>query len=357
MAALMEGEIPGSRSARWRRGAGQTSRGGRNIARRPARGVRRTVPAMAAAAVCAAAVAVGALMHGPGVPAPAGPPVAQVNHGVWGAADTSRGPEIDFGQPFDAVRIHAQWGGTIVGTHVPQLMAEGHDIVVSLPTGTVAQGLTTYAAIARGDNDAWFSAQLQSLAALKRRTWLILEGGADIDAGRCATAAGSAPCGTEFVAAWRHLHSMAGLAPNVQWVWSPTAAAFSAANTAIQYFPGPEYVDWVGVRLTPYPGCGNRWTPLVDLMTPVMDWARAHSPGKPVMVSNWAIAESSGPERPEWLHAAAQQLRDPRWSALQAMIWEDPVADGTYSGACHFTMSDRASLDAFREMAAALRSR
>src|SRR5262245_47117433 len=56
---------------------------------------------------------------------------------------------------------------------------------------------------------------------------------------------------TQYVAAWRHLHDLflAEGATNVTWVWTINRDSVpdTPDNQPAQYWPGPAYVDWVGL--------------------------------------------------------------------------------------------------------------
>jgi len=53
----------------------------------------------------------------------------------------------------------------------------------------------------------------------------------------------------DFVAAWRHIHDVftkAG-ATNVIWTWTPNVVNYLRQTPLKSYWPGPRYVDWVGI--------------------------------------------------------------------------------------------------------------
>ncbi|MDX6743527.1 glycoside hydrolase family 26 protein [Actinocorallia sp. A-T 12471] len=53
----------------------------------------------------------------------------------------------------------------------------------------------------------------------------------------------------DFVAAWRHIHDIftkVGVG-NVIWVWSPNTAQGEGLPPVKEFYPGDEYVDWIGV--------------------------------------------------------------------------------------------------------------
>ena len=53
----------------------------------------------------------------------------------------------------------------------------------------------------------------------------------------------------QFVAAWRRIHGLfaAAGASNVIWVWNPNVISAEPQLELSAYYPGDEYVDWVGV--------------------------------------------------------------------------------------------------------------
>ena len=83
-----------------------------------------------------------------------------------------------------------------------------------------------------------------AVAALGRPVLLRYGWGMD-GAGPTATRSGAA-----YVAAWRHVHDLfAAQGVRGFWVWSPNADAFAGARGGVdQYWPGDDYVDWIGGR-------------------------------------------------------------------------------------------------------------
>jgi mannan endo-1,4-beta-mannosidase len=85
----------------------------------------------------------------------------------------------------------------------------------------------------------------------------------------------------DFVAAWRHVHDLfeeAGAA-NVTWVWSVNhISADVPGNDVHRYWPGPAFVDWIGIS-------GFNWGPSRDLEVPAV--GRPLHTGEPDWVSLW----------------------------------------------------------------------
>ncbi len=91
----------------------------------------------------------------------------------------------------------------------------------------------------------------------------------------------------EFVAAWRHIHSVftrAGAA-NVIWVWNPNNI-FPVPQVKLKpYYPGDAYVDWAGI--TGYFATDGPQT-FATLYRPTIDEIR-HFTGKPILIAETSV--------------------------------------------------------------------
>lgn len=91
----------------------------------------------------------------------------------------------------------------------------------------------------------------------------------------------------DYIAAWRHVWQIfhdAG-AGNAAFVWSPNAGRFSSV-AASAWYPGDQYVDWIGIDA--YPSADNLTTTLAgaDGLDALAAFGRQH--GKPAMLAEWA---------------------------------------------------------------------
>ncbi|WP_160132934.1 glycoside hydrolase family 26 protein [Halococcus salsus] len=72
-----------------------------------------------------------------------------------------------------------------------------------------------------------------------------------VDSTRVSASTDSPGTAEDYVSMWRHVHRMFGNTDldetNVQWMWSPNADEPSNSVRAEQYYPGDEFVDWVGL--------------------------------------------------------------------------------------------------------------
>ncbi|MCD0451154.1 hypothetical protein LO762_18400 [Actinocorallia sp. API 0066] len=69
----------------------------------------------------------------------------------------------------------------------------------------------------------------------------------------------------DFVAAWKHIHDVftrLGVG-NVIWVWSPNTAQGDGMPALKEFYPGDEYVDWIGISGYMYETKGERDNPAI----------------------------------------------------------------------------------------------
>jgi len=109
----------------------------------------------------------------------------------------------------------------------------------------------------------------------------------------------------DFVAAWRHIHGVfkEENATNVLWVWSPHPAYgwFEA------YFPGADFVDWVGVGVLNYGTVApwSQWWLFDDIFG--KHYPELAAFGKPIMISEFGSLAVGG-SRAEWYADALSDL-------------------------------------------------
>lgn len=146
-----------------------------------------------------------------------------------------------------------------------------------------------------------------------------------------------------YIAAYRRIRRIfddAG-ADNVSWVWSPNwnSHPADAWNQYPNYYPGDEYVDWVGVS-----GYATTQTP-GDMFDELYD---TYAPRKPVMITEVACADLGGTTKPDWITSFAGWVR--KRPAVGAAVWFDT---DTHPGSAEKWRIDStaASLRAYRAMA------
>src|SRR5690349_8078088 len=108
-----------------------------------------------------------------------------------------------------------------------------------------------------------------------------------------------------YVKAWRRLHRIFGEqgADNVAWVWSPNwnSSPDTSWNRFQRYYPGDEYVDWVGVSGYDFFGESPR-----TLFGAVVT---AYGDRKPIILSETAAVGVSG-SKAAWIRKLATWVED-----------------------------------------------
>jgi cellulose synthase/poly-beta-1,6-N-acetylglucosamine synthase-like glycosyltransferase len=136
------------------------------------------------------------------------------------------------------------------------------------------------ASIAAGRSDAYIRQQARAVAGYGKP--VVITFGAEMN-GHWETWGPGHATPAQFVAAWRHLHDIfaAAQVTNVTWVW--TVNIINGLKVPIRpYWPGPSYVDWVGMD-------GYFWRPSFGLtfnavFGPTVNAVRAFT-SKPLLIT------------------------------------------------------------------------
>ncbi len=128
--------------------------------------------------------------------------------------------------------------------------------------------------------------------------------------------------GRKYVAVWKHVVNAfrAAGATNVRWVWAPGHTAF-ATGLWRQFYPGGDYVDWIGVDYYNKPDSPRSFNddPGMQAFVPV-----TVSLGKPLMVAETG-AVNDPRQNPDaqtlWLTTARIFLK--ARPAIKAFLWWD----------------------------------
>lgn len=143
-----------------------------------------------------------------------------------------------------------------------------------------------------------------------------------------------------FKAAWRHVvdRVRARGAKNVLWVLH--LMDFSEPNEewnlAAQYYPGPDYVDWLGFSLygDQFPG-DEGWADF----TSCFDWPYIEltllDPNKPIMLCEWGVAELPDKgDKGDWFREAFRVMKNTKkYPRLKAAVywherWQNSANEG-----------------------------
>src|SRR5919204_1171304 len=147
-----------------------------------------------------------------------------------------------------------------------------------------------------------------------------------------------------FRRAYRHVvdRVRARGASNIKWMFHTNNYSYplDTWNFAPAYYPGADYVDWLGLSVY---GQQFKDEPNPDIPS-LVDWPYQElcglDPKKPIMIAEWAtgefsrsFGEGSGMRKPEWISQALQAFRT-RYPRVKAAVywherWQNP--DQTYS--------------------------
>jgi hypothetical protein len=132
----------------------------------------------------------------------------------------------------------------------------------------------------------------------------------------------------DFVAAWRHVHVVFQKmgATNVLWVWSPHISM----PWFEYYYPGPEYVDWIGVGVLNYGTIASwsRWWSFHQILEKA--YPQLLRMNKPVMISEFGTLAQGG-DVAEWYRQAFYHMTHTYSRAVRAVIFFNQMNDITVS--------------------------
>ena len=135
---------------------------------------------------------------------------------------------------------------------------------------------------------------------------------------------GAAGGPAKYIAAYRHVHDLfvADGATNVVWVWCPLVTDVPAEpwNHWTNYYPGDDYVDWVGLDAYNWGSSSSccTWTSFSDL---VADLYHDYAGRKPLMLPETSSAEVGG-DKAAWIDDMRARLKSD-FSAIKAVVWFD----------------------------------
>ncbi len=197
----------------------------------------------------------------------------------------------------------------------------------------------TDADVAAGRYDATIAAEAKNMAAfgsqiLLRYKWEFNLPTLANDRTGCAdpaTDGGGYFSPVEFVAAWRHIHNLfvAAGATNVVFLWNADAGINRSEQSAVPYWPGDAYVDWIGIDSYDPNGRG-----LVATIAPgYAAYASLGTGTHPFMVGETG---TTAPYQPAYLNGNSRALLAAQFPLLKALSYFDargPADDWTLTPA------------------------
>lgn len=163
------------------------------------------------------------------------------------------------------------------------------------------------------------------------------------------------PDGPErFRDSYRHLVNLfrEERADNVTWVFhlAFTSAPDTSWNAAKSYYPGDDWVDWIGVSLYGRLRQGDPVKPFEAMMRKIYPELTALSPTKPIALLELGISEDpSNSSKAQWIANVMRSLSAGHFPRVKAVCWWNKThrPDGTRSAL--EIDSSRESLSAYRD--------
>lgn len=147
-----------------------------------------------------------------------------------------------------------------------------------------------------------------------------------------------------FIAAWRHVVSVfrAEGADNVRWVWSPNVQGGEPARYPISpYFPGDEWVDYVGLDGYNWGTPVGRWQSLEEVFAASYAVVTGLS-ARPVIIAETSSSEIGG-DKAAWIRTGFMSTIPQSFPRVSAVVWFDRKKEDDWR-----IDSSQASLDAYR---------
>lgn len=160
---------------------------------------------------------------------------------------------------------------------------------------------------------------------------------------------------TTEIAAWRHVYNIFQQhgATNGVWVWNPTSYGFRKADgsqPAVKYYPGDQYVDWLGADAYNWgncrPGFPFFWQGIQENLQNWYNWA--DSMGKPLMIPEFGTSENpNDPTAKAAWYAQAAQVFQNQMPDIRAVVY---FYSNTDSGCAWKASTSATSLAGFKAM-------
>ena len=247
------------------------------------------------------------------------------------------------GRKPDIFLVFRNMGGPLLySSEVANLRSRGETPMVTLEPYT-SSGVASMAEIAAGKYDAYFRKEADAVRGLgitvmirfAHEMNLLSSDWGPNKAGDSAN---------EYVEAWRHIVTVFRQegASNVKWVWAPNVDY--GGRPFSQFFPGDEYVDYVGLDGYNWGTSGGEsFASFAKIFASSYATITALS-GKPLIVTETAASEAGG-DKAAWIEETFLKTIPTTMPRISAVIWfnEDKERDWPVD-------SSQASLAAYRKV-------
>lgn len=261
-----------------------------------------------------------AISNAPNVPTP-----GSLKFGIFTDTPNVQPDEQRLGAKLNILAWFAHWQDNLANNKLAYACQQGYVPIITWESWNGQQKLQKaypLAAIAKGTYDKQIKQRLQAVASTCKGQTVIIRFDHEMDTPKGVV--GWYPWQGDPVAyidAWRHLVTISrSIDPNIKWLWSPNRGT----PTAKLYYPGKQYVDYVGLTL-------NKGT----LEPQEQSFAQFYSEnqsviesfGKPVLIGETTYDERTG-DKAAWvtgMFAYAKQNKH-----IVGLVWFNGSADYSY---------------------------
>lgn len=141
----------------------------------------------------------------------------------------------------------------------------------------------------------------------------------------------------EFIPAWKHIHDLFSKTENVKWGWAVNNESIpnTQQNQIENYYPGANYVDYVGVDGFNF---GNPWQTYDQIFSYMISNLKSYN--KPIYIFSMACAQ--GPQKSVWITDALSKINSNK--DIAGWVWFNENKEQNW-----LVNSDQNSLQAFQE--------
>lgn len=139
----------------------------------------------------------------------------------------------------------------------------------------------------------------------------------------------------DFIKVWRRVRGLFSNAQNVKFGWAVNHVSVpnTEENSIEKYYPGDEYVDYVGVDGFNF---GDPWQSYSEIFSPALSVLSEYN--KPIYI--FSMASAQGPKKPAWIADALSQIySNPK---IKGWVWFNENKEKNW-----LVSSDPDSLEAF----------
>jgi len=131
-----------------------------------------------------------------------------------------------------------------------------------------------------------------------------------------------------YVAAFRHIIELfrSQGVTNVAWLFHPNHESYpeEAWNTFKAYYPGDDYIDWVGASLYGAMVPGETWVTFEEVMDSLYTELTTTFPNKPLILPEWGVTDSDTPNlKATWYTDALAKLQSHYTRIKVAIVYHE----------------------------------